>query len=100
MKILITALVLLLPAPAMSGEIFLGAGLAVSNTPTHDPLGRDPLFLVRAGYQERINKYWTFSIEAQHQCSLLDGNPINDRPDHRQQNSLGVFVYRSFRLTK
>ena len=66
MKILITVLMLLLPAPAMSGEIFLGAGLAVSNTPTHDPSGRDPLFLVRAGslhWTAVENYFWAQAME-------------------------------------
>lgn len=63
-------------------------GISWSTMPTQKYTASNPLGLLRLTYQTK-----NFSIEYEHQSSILYGPPVNDKLDDRWQEKISV-IYR------
>lgn len=83
------AIILLLLPLTANADPYLDIGLLVSTNRYNHP-GSNPLFQVRGGYEWSLSERQSVLFEVEHHCSI-DGSPINDKPDERQNNSIGLF---------
>jgi hypothetical protein len=80
-SIIIPTLILLTGCAGMGASL----GVGVSKNPSIDLQGDNPIGYARLFYETN-----GFRFEYQHQSSIPDGPPINDRRDERWQESFSV----------
>jgi len=71
---------------------FLELGPGFANN-YYDLPGRNPLLVGRLGY---ISEDRNWKVEYQHQSSIPDGEPVNNRRDHREQESINILFHKEF----